>query len=81
MAHLNIYIDIMQIGKTKWYVEYLRPINHDLNGVNIEFNIFPTIHIEYHQHVAIGIIVGWLCFHIFINNIPHENEDSKIPWE
>ena len=71
----------MRILKTKWYVERLRPINYDLNGKNWTFDLFPTISINYSEGCATGILVGWLLWHVFINNIPHENEDSKIPWE
>lgn len=71
----------MRILKTKWYIERLRPINHDLNGKNWIFNLFPTVHINYMEGYATGIVVGWLLWHIFINNIPHENEDSKLPWD
>lgn len=71
----------MRIFKTKWYIERLRTVNHDLNGKNWSFDLFPNVHIDYMEGYATGIIIGWLLWHVFINNIPHENEDIKIPWE
>lgn len=71
----------MRIGKTKWYIEYLRPIDYDLNGKNWTFDLFFIVRINHMEGYATGILVGWLLWHVLINNIPHENEDSKIPWE
>lgn len=48
----------MRILKTKWYIERLKAINHNLNGKNWSFDLFPNVHIDYREGYATGILVG-----------------------